>query len=60
MTAIAAAARRLVARHHRSMAIVAGSLLVIAGVGMVALPAALVLGGVALIGFFGIDFGRAR
>jgi uncharacterized membrane protein HdeD (DUF308 family) len=56
---ILGAARRFLARHQRSFAIIAGTLLVIAGVGMVFLPAALVLAGVAVIGFFGIDFGRA-
>lgn len=53
-----AAARRAFARHHRSLAIVAGTGLVVAGVGMVFVPAAFILAGVAVVGFFGIDFGR--
>jgi len=50
--------RRWFARHQRSLAVIAGSLLVVVGVGMVFVPAAFVLGGVAFIVFFGIDFGR--
>lgn len=50
--------RKAVGRYQRPAALLVGSALVVAGVGMVFTPAALVLAGLALIGFFGIDFGR--
>jgi uncharacterized membrane protein HdeD (DUF308 family) len=51
--------RKALVRHHRSIALIAGTASVVAGVAMVFVPAAFVLAGVALIGFFGIEFGRA-
>lgn len=54
----ALALRRTVVRQHHALALLAGSALVVGGVGMVAVPAAMILAGVLVIGLFGIEFRR--
>lgn len=60
MRRLGQAISRWLSRHQRAIAVLAGTGLVVAGVAMVFVPAAFILAGAALVGFFGIDFGRAR